>query len=180
MLSELKQKAIDLFFPSGKNKYGGSVDISSFTLCDATQAPFHEFRWDGTLSDYLKENGLYASTTYFYLRSKQKDISEYPNGNANDDSESQSESANNRVICDVCKCTYEEGDTCIRCEQNTEYEQSLVIGVLQYAKGNQMKWIHKVMNNNLLLLIVVLHVLMKVITTFSETDLKIWILFVNS
>ena len=50
----------------------------------------------------LKENGLYASTTYFYLRFKQKDISEYANGNVNDDSDSQSESANNRVICDVC------------------------------------------------------------------------------
>ena len=60
------------------------------------------------------------------MRSRQKDISEYANGNANDDSDSQSESANNRVICDVCKCTYEEGDTCIRCEQNTEYEQSLI------------------------------------------------------
>ena len=126
LLGELKQKAIDLFFPSGKNKYGGSADILSFTLCDATQAPIHEFPWDGTLSDYLKENGLYASTTYFYLRSKQKDISEYANGNVNDDSDSQSESASNRVICDVCKCTYEEGDTCIRCEQNTEYEQSLI------------------------------------------------------
>ena len=126
LLGELKQKAIDLFFPSGKNKYGGSADILSFTLCDATQAPVHEFPWDGTLNDYLKENGLYASTTYFYLRSKQKDISEYANGNVNDDSDSQSESANNRVICDVCKCTYEEGDTCIRCEQNTEYEQSLI------------------------------------------------------
>ena len=125
LLGELKQKAIDLFFPSGKNKYGGSADILSFTLCDATQAPVHEFPWDGTLNDYLKENGLYASTTYFYLRSKQKDISEYANGNVND-SDSQSESANNRVICDVCKCTYEEGDTCIRCEQNTEYEQSLI------------------------------------------------------
>ena len=44
----------------------------------------------------------------------------------NDDTDSQSESGNNRVICDVCKCTYEEGDTCIRCEQNTEYEQSLI------------------------------------------------------
>ena len=126
LLGELKQKAIDLFFPSGKNKYGGSADILSFTLCDATQAPVHEFPWDGTLNDYLKENGPYASTTYFYLRSKQKDISEYVNGNVNDDSDSQSESANNRVICDVCKCTYEEGDTCIRCEQNTEYEQSLI------------------------------------------------------
>ena len=126
MLGELKLKANDLFFPSGKNKYGGSADILSFTLCDATQAPVHEFPWDGTLNDYLKENELYASTTYFYLRSKQKDISEYANGNVNDDSDSQSESANNRVICDVCKCTYEEGDTCIRCEQNTEYEQSLI------------------------------------------------------
>ena len=120
MLGELKQKAIDLFFPSGKNRYSGSADILSFTLCDTTQAPVQEFPWDGTLSDYLKENGLYASTTYFYLRSKQKDISEYVNGNVNDDSDSQSESANNRVICDVCKCT------CIRCEQNTEYEQSLI------------------------------------------------------
>ena len=126
LLGELKQKAIDLFFPSGKNKYGGSADILSFTLCDATQAPVHEFPWDETLNDYLKENGLYASTTYFYLRSKQKGISEYVNGNVNDDSDSQSESANNRVICDVRKCTYEEGDTCIRCEQNTEYEQSLI------------------------------------------------------
>ena len=126
MLGELKQKAIDLFLPNGKNKYDGSVDILSFTLCDATQALVHEFPWDGILSNHLKENGLYASATYFYLRSKQKDISEYANGNANDDSDSQSESANNRVICDVCKCTYEEGDTCIRCEQNTEYEQSLI------------------------------------------------------
>ena len=63
--------------------------------------------------------------TYFYLRSKQKDISEYVNGNVNDDSDSQSESANNRVICDLCKCTY-EGGTCIRCEQNSEYEQSFI------------------------------------------------------
>ena len=52
---------------SGKNKYGGSVDILSFTLSDATQIPVHEFPSDATLNiDYLKENGLYASTTYFY------------------------------------------------------------------------------------------------------------------
>ena len=62
-------------------------------------------------------------------------------------------------ICGVCKCTYEEGDTCIRCEQNTEYEQSLIADhrSATVCKGQPNEMDTQVMNNNLLLLIVVVH-----------------------
>ena len=53
----------------------------------------------------------YMHQRHTFISDPDKDISEYANVNANDGSDSQSESANNQVICDVCKCTYEEADT---------------------------------------------------------------------
>ena len=42
-------------------------------VCDTAQTVIFEFIDDGTVDSYLKEGGLYPSTTYLYLRSQQKD-----------------------------------------------------------------------------------------------------------
>ena len=70
---ELKQKASALFFPDGRSAFAGPVDDMLLDMCDATQTPIIKFPGDGTVESYLKDNGLYPSTTCLYLRSQHKD-----------------------------------------------------------------------------------------------------------
>ena len=69
-VEEVKQKATALFFPDGKSAFAGSVDDMLLDICDATQMAIIRFPGDGTIESYLKENGLYPSTTYLYPRSQ--------------------------------------------------------------------------------------------------------------
>ena len=71
-MGEIKQKASALFFPEGKSAFAGPVDDMLLDVCDTTQTVIVEFPGDGTIESYLKENGLYPSTTYLYLRSQHK------------------------------------------------------------------------------------------------------------
>ena len=68
-VKELKLLASKLFFPEGKSVFAGDVDDMQLDICDTTQTAIFEFRRAGTLDNFLKENGLYQSTTYLYLRS---------------------------------------------------------------------------------------------------------------
>ena len=72
-VGEIKQKASALFFPEDKSAFAGPVDDMLLDVCDTTQTVIVEFPGDGTMESYLKENGLYPSTTYLYLRSQHKD-----------------------------------------------------------------------------------------------------------
>ena len=72
-MGEKKQKARALFFPDGKSAIAGPVKDMLLDVCETTQTVIVEFPGDGTIESYLKENGLYPSTMYLYLRSQHKD-----------------------------------------------------------------------------------------------------------
>ena len=72
-VEDLKEKASALFFPDGKNDFAGSVDDMLLDICDTTRTLITQFPGDGTVESFLKENGLYPSTTYLYLRSQHRD-----------------------------------------------------------------------------------------------------------
>ena len=42
-------------------------------ICDTTRTLITQFPSDGTVESFLKENGLYPSKTYLYLRSQHRD-----------------------------------------------------------------------------------------------------------
>ena len=103
-------------------------------ICDTTQTSIIRFPGEGTIESYLKENGLYPSTTYLYLRSQHQDTFfsqlkadeekfEWP---VNLNTSQVASDVGKRVVCSVCSCMYLEGEECIRCEQNREYEFSRI------------------------------------------------------
>jgi len=131
-IEELKQKATALFFPDGKSAFADSVDDMLLDICDTTQAAIIRFPGEGTIERHLKENGLYPSTTYLYLRSQHqgtffsqlKADEEKFERPVNLNTSQVASDAGKRVVSSVCSCTYLEGEECIRCEQNREYELS--------------------------------------------------------
>ena len=133
-VEELKQKATVLFFPDGKSAFAGSVDDMLLDICDTTQTAIIRFPGEGTIESYLKENGLYPSTTYLYLRSQHQDTffsqrkadEEKFERPVNLNTSQVASDAGKRVVCSICSCTYLEGEECIRCEQNREYEFSRI------------------------------------------------------
>lgn len=133
-VEELKQKATALFFPDGKSAFAGSVDDMLLDICDTTQTAIIRFPGEGTIESYLKENGLYPSTTYLYLRSQHQDTffsqleddEQKFEGPVDLNTSQVASDAGKRVVCSVCSCTYLEGEECIRCEQNREYEYSRI------------------------------------------------------
>ena len=133
-VDEIKQKARALFFPDGKSAFAGPVDDMLLDVCDTTQTVIVEFPGDGTIESYLKENGLYPSTTYLYLRSQHKDTLFREDENETGSPEqpvrlNTSQIASGRrnyIVCPVCSCTVEDEGDCLRCEQDREYECSLI------------------------------------------------------
>jgi len=65
-VQELKQKASALFFPDGESAFADPIDDMLLAICDTTQTAIIEFPGDGTVESYLKDNGLYPSTTYLF------------------------------------------------------------------------------------------------------------------
>jgi len=134
-VEELKQKATALFFPDGKSASAGSVHDMLLDICDTiTQTVIIRFPGERTIESYLKENGPYPSTTYRYLRSQHqatffsqlKADEENFERPVNLNTSQVASDAGKRVVYSVCSCTYLEGEECIRCEQNREYEFSRI------------------------------------------------------
>jgi hypothetical protein len=119
----------------------------STAICDTTETAIFEFPGNGRVDEYLKANGLYPSSSYFYFRTQHKcciedefepdKTDQVGTDNVSDTalaiSESSSPRADDiwavqstaRVVCEKCSCTYQVGRTCIRCEQEKEYAESL-------------------------------------------------------
>ena len=105
-------------------------------ICDTTRTLITQFPSDGTVESFLKENGLYPSTTYLYLRSQHRDtiFPEFEDKTGgleqpailNTSQLHVVPGAGKRVVCSVCSCTYVEGGECIRCQQDREYEASRI------------------------------------------------------
>ena len=110
------------------------------SICDATKTVIYQFPGDGTLASYLQKNGLYTSATYLFLRSQKiedefKPIDSPSDDEIDDDDEFPSlpsishymcTNADSKVICSKCSCTYAKGEECLRCQQDKEYEESLL------------------------------------------------------
>ena len=65
-IASIKQKAIELYFPNVKNKYGEEAQNCTINIQDAAGALVNE---DKLLSTFLKERGVYTSKYYFVLHS---------------------------------------------------------------------------------------------------------------
>ena len=73
-MEELVNRACALFFPGGKNIFAGHIDERNKWICETTGVAIFDFPGEGTVEDYLKSNGLYASITYFYLRAQPRHL----------------------------------------------------------------------------------------------------------
>lgn len=132
--------ASKLFFPEGKSVFAGSVDNMELSICNTTQTAIFYFPGEGTVDNFLKENGLYPSTTYLYFRSQPNDLihAEFQDdllqqnavdavcGEPGSNISSATTTANQRIMCINCSCTYIEGQTCLICQQNSEFENCLL------------------------------------------------------
>ena len=62
-IASIKQKAIGLYFPNGKNKYGEEGQNCTINIQDASGMLVNE---DKLLSTFLKEIGVYTSNLVFF------------------------------------------------------------------------------------------------------------------
>ena len=137
-LNDLKIKASNLFFPEGNSVFAGPVDNMVLSICDITKTAIFDFPDDGTLDGYLKEKGLYPSTTYFFLRSQPKDTidsefevdspeeidtvnSAYGLKNTSDNDFSPANQYTVSSVCVDCSCAYLECGMCLSCQQNNDF-----------------------------------------------------------
>ena len=68
----IKQKAIELYFPNGKNKYGEEAQNCTINIQDASGVLVNE---DKLLSTFLKERGVYTTKfTLFYIHILRRSI----------------------------------------------------------------------------------------------------------
>ena len=126
-----------------KNNFAGHIDEMNKWICDTTGVAIFDFPGEGTVEDYLKSNGLYPSYIYFYLCTQQRHLmgDEFEDSNhveaTNTDNKSHTKLSSVTVsitacttksdymdVCNVCSCSFEEGQNCLRCEQDLEYQQS--------------------------------------------------------
>ena len=133
-----------LFFTDGKDNFAGRTQEMNTWICNASGVAIFDFPDEGTVDDYLKRNGLYPSSTYIFLRTQLRHLlgdefesSEPTGAESLPTSEERSSvafstvlgptlTASDREVCKVCGCSFNNGETCLRCEQNHEYQQSLL------------------------------------------------------
>ena len=60
-------KVRTLFFPDGENNFVGRIQETNTWICNASGVAVFDFPDDRTVDDYLKKNGLYPSSTYFFF-----------------------------------------------------------------------------------------------------------------
>ena len=94
------------------------------------------------MEDYLKRNGLYPSSTYFFLRTQPRYLSgdEFESNTSEATGKERAllprkkvlyyivlylSKATYREVCKVHHCTVKKSQSCLRCEQNHEYEENL-------------------------------------------------------
>ncbi|XP_022806613.1 uncharacterized protein LOC111343696 [Stylophora pistillata] len=130
-MEEIVERACALFFPGGKKNFAGHIDEMNKWICDTTGVAIFDFPGKGTVEDYLKSNGLYPSSTYFYLRTQPRHLmgDEFEDSNyveaTNTDNTSPTK-VSSVTVCNVCSCSFEKGQNCLRCEQDLEYQQSVM------------------------------------------------------
>ncbi|PFX27866.1 hypothetical protein AWC38_SpisGene7419 [Stylophora pistillata] len=115
-MKELVERACALFFPGGKNSFAGHIDEMNKWICDTTWVAIFDFPGKETVEDYLKSNELYPSSTYFYLRTQPRHLM----GDEFEDSNYVEGGDEHR------KHVIHKRQNCVRCEQDLEYQQSLM------------------------------------------------------
>ena len=140
---KLETRTRTLFFPDGENNFAGRIQETNTWICNTSGVAVFDFPDDRTIDDYLKKNGLYPSSTYFFLCTQPRHLSEdefesseTTRAESLPTSEERSSiafsavlgptsTASDREVCKVCGCSFKNGETCLRCEQNREYQQSI-------------------------------------------------------
>ena len=165
-LENLTEKARALFFPDGENKFAGRIQEMNTWICNASGVAVFDFPDGGTVDDYLKKNGLYPSSTYFFLRTQPRHLSgdefesiEPTVAESLPTSEERSSVAfstvfgptsttSDREVCKVCGCSFKNGETCLRCEQNHEYQQSLLADCVKTAAVEELDFEEELQGEN--------------------------------
>ena len=70
--TRLTEKVRALFFPDGENNFAGRTQEINMWISNASGVAVFDFPDDRSVDDYLhvKKNGLYPSSTYFFLRTQ--------------------------------------------------------------------------------------------------------------
>ena len=155
-LETLTEKARALFFPDGKNNFAGPIQEMNTWICNASGVAIFDFPDEGTVDDYLKKNGLYPSSTYFFLRTQPRHLladefessesigveslstAEETSSVAFSTVVGRTSTASDRKVCKVCGCSLKNGKTYLRCEQNHEYQQSLLADCAKTATAEEI------------------------------------------
>ena len=155
-LETLTEKARALFFPDGENNFAGRIQEMNTWICNASGVAVFDFPDEGTVDDYLKKNGLYPSSTCFFLRTQPRHLSgdefesSEPTGTESLPTSEErssvvfstglepSSTTSDRDVCKVCGCSFKNGETCLRCEQNHEYQQSLLADRAKTAAAEEL------------------------------------------
>ena len=69
-LPDILQKASELYFPNGQNRFAGQLNKLKKDLTDSSGDVITEFPYEGTVSDHLNAKGMYPSSTFFRRQTK--------------------------------------------------------------------------------------------------------------
>ena len=71
----LTEKVRVLFFPDAENNFACCTQEINTWISNASGVAVFDFPDDESVDDYLKKNGLYPSSTYFFLRTQPRHLS---------------------------------------------------------------------------------------------------------
>ena len=71
----LTEKVRALFFPDAENNFACFTQEINTWISNASRVAVFDFPDDESVDDYLKKNGLYPSSTYFFLRTQPRHLS---------------------------------------------------------------------------------------------------------
>ena len=99
------------------------------------------------MASYLKKHGLYPFSTYYFLPSYTAPTSTGAESLRTSEERSSvafstdfepTSTASDREVCKVCGCSFKKGETSLRCEQNHEYQQSLLADCTKTAAAEEL------------------------------------------
>lgn len=109
---EVIDSAITIFFPNDTNYFGEKKDETEFQILDCSESVIDS---EKSVTDYLKERGMYPSKTFFYLKSS------HITNKESIDTKLKS-LLNREKTCACCNKTF-LGDTCVFCDDKDQINQ---------------------------------------------------------
>lgn len=144
-LKGIEEKATALFFPKCSNNFAGKMSEMSVTQCDSTGVAIFNFPGAGTVGEYFKANGLYPSSTYFFVRTQPLTLVGDKFENDDDDLMVSGDNLDTKPVQAQAQThhysyvTYKNGEMCLRCEQNKAYAAGLLADPSNYLHRTEDK-----------------------------------------